>query len=65
MDRRELLDALVAEQYNGGGWATRHEPSRPLASQHLALDEIAGRRRMRELLAEVDASEHADHWRSA
>lgn len=47
--RDELLAALTAERYNGGGWRPAHEPDETAHD-----DELAAARRRRQMAADFD-----------
>lgn len=55
MTRDELLDALMRERYNGAGWRTPGWA--PPSGERSPEDELAGRRRLREVDAEAKTFE--------
>lgn len=56
----DILAALNAERYGANQWWTRKAPKpAPL------VDEVGGRRRLAECIAEADSVEHDERWRTA
>lgn len=56
----DLIAALNAERYGANQWWTRKAPA-----PSPAVDEVGGRRRLAECIAEADSVEHDEHWRTA